>query len=335
MKVLLLCATHNDLGTIRSLIKLGCEEIIVTGNIPNLPGEKFVDKYIPADYSNAELILDIARREKIDRIVPCCNDFGVYTAAYVAEKMNLPGMDSYKNVLTINNKDRFKDLALILGIRTPRSNSFENIHDAEKFLEDAEFPVIIKPIDASAGNGINRADDLDSAKKFLSAAFAKSKAKKIVIEPFITGTQHGFCTFLIDRKVVACCSNNEYSFENPFRVEIDTFPSENFDAVKDYLIESIEKIAETLHLKDGIFHLQYIMKDGEPWIIEAMRRLLGNMYFVPGNLLTNIDWEYWETRARLDLSLQDFPKNPKQEGFFAYKTILANRNGKIQRRTMS
>ena len=330
MKVLLLCSSHNDLGLIRALIKLGCE-IVVTGNVENLPGQKFADKFIKADYSDRELILDIARREKIDRIVPCCHDFALYTSAYVAEKLNLPGMDSLENVLTIHNKDRFKNLAFDLEIRTPKSHGFNNFSDAENFLRSAKYPMIMKPVDSAGGKGVNRADDFESAQKFLPIAFDHSKSGRIVIEPYLTGSQHGFCTFLVNQKVRAICSNNEYSILNPWRVEIDTFPASNFDQVKDELVESIEKIARTLKLKDGIFHLQYIMQNGEPWIIETMRRILGNMYFIPGNALTGIDWEYWETRARLDLSLENFPMNVNQEGFFSYKTILANRNGRIKK----
>ena len=101
-KVLLLCSTHNDLGLIRALRKLGCY-IVVTGNISGLPGEKWCDKFIQADYSNKELILDIARKEKVDAICQCCNDYGVYTAAYVAEKLNLPGYDSYETTLILHN----------------------------------------------------------------------------------------------------------------------------------------------------------------------------------------------------------------------------------------
>ena len=97
-KVLLLCTSHNDLGLIRGLRKLGYY-IIATGNRENSPGEKWVDKWIRADYSNKELILDIAKEEKIDSICACCNDFGVYTAAYVAEKLGLPGYDDYETTL--------------------------------------------------------------------------------------------------------------------------------------------------------------------------------------------------------------------------------------------
>lgn len=329
MKALLLCASHNDLGLIRALKKLGYE-IVVTGNIPELPGERFADKYIQADYSDKELILNIARTEKIDVICQCCNDFGVYTAAYVAENMGLPGYDSYETTLTLHNKDKFKEFAATNEILSPRASSFSDRKSALEYIETVSFPIIIKPTDASAGNGIHRANTKQEAIKAVQEAFERSRAGRIVIEPFIVGTQHGFCTFLIDKKVVACSSNNEYSILNPYRVEIDTFPADNYDEVRDMLVGQIEKMASLLSLKDGIFHLQYIMQDGQPYIIEVMRRILGNMYSIPAGLLNGFDWDYWETRAKCGLTLQDFPQGIVQEGFFAYKTLLGKQNGIIK-----
>lgn len=328
-KALLLCASHNDLGLIRVLRKLGYY-IIVTGNMEGAPGQKWCDKYIKADYSDKEKILTIAKNEMIDAIVQCCNDFGVYTAAYVAEKLGLPGYDRYETTLLLHNKDRFKKFAIEHDILTPRSESFVDGNAALAYLKRCKYPVIIKPVDASAGNGVSRADDIVAGETAVKKAFAKSRDNRIVIEPFIIGTQHGFCTFLKDKKIVAICSNNEYSIKNKYRVEIDTFPADNFYLVKDTLIQQIEKIADILNLKDGIFHLQYIFDGEKPQIIEVMRRILGNMYHVPGNELTGIDWEYWETRVRCGLPLDDMPQTIKQEGFFAYKTLLAPFNGVVE-----
>ena len=328
-KVLLLCASHNDLGTVLALKKMGFY-IIVTGNVDTAPGIKYADKYIKADYSDKELILGIAREYGIDAICQCCNDYGVYTAAYVAEQLGLPGYDSYDTTLLLHNKDRFKKFAMDLGLITPQTYSFSSKEEAAEWLKmRREYPIILKPSDASAGNGISRADDLEEAMSALELAFAKTRNGHIVIEDFIEGTQHGFCTFLRDRKVVAVCSNNEYSIQNKYRVEIDTFPSSTYEESAPLLIEEIEKIAEVLQLKDGIFHLQYIFKDGKPYILEVMRRILGNMYHVPGNKLTNMDWEYWDARVRVGMSLDAFPQKVMQEGFFSYKTVLAPHDGVV------
>lgn len=328
-RVLLLCASHNDLGLIRGLKKLGCE-ILVTGAIPGLIGEKYCDRYICQDYSDKEAILRIAKEEQVDRICACCNDFGVYTAAYVAEKLGLPGYDSYETTCILHNKDKFKRFAKEQGLLSPWTEAFEEEAPAEEFLQHTIYPVIVKPVDASAGNGITRANTFAEAKEAVQTAFAKSREKRIVIEQYLTGTQHGFCTFLVNQKVACCCSNNEYSIQNPYRVEIDTFPADNYDQVADTLISEIEKIAGVLSLKDGIFHLQYIFSDGKPMIIEVMRRAIGNMYAIPAGMLNGIEWDYWEARALIGESCASFPAPVVQEGCFAYKAVLADQNGVIR-----
>lgn len=329
MKALLLCASHNDLGLIRALRKLGYY-IICIGNTSGQIGEKYVDEYIQADYSDKERTLKIAVEKEIDAICQCCNDFGVYTAAYVAEKLNLPGYDNYDTTLLLHNKDRFKKFAIENGISTPVAEVFTDEETAMAWCNrERKYPIIIKPVDASAGNGVSRADNMEQARGYIRKALLISRVGRIVIEPFIIGSQYGFCTFLIDRKVVAYSSNNEYSIINPYRVEIDTFPADHFRDVEALLIAEVEKIAALLNLKDGIFHLQYIMQGNKPLIIEVMRRVLGNMYSVPANLLNNIDWDYWEVRAKCGLGCNGFPQCVKQEGYYAYKTILANKNGVI------
>lgn len=328
-KVLLLCASHNDLGLIRGLKKLGYY-IIATGAIENQPGQIWVDKYIKADYSDKETILQIASDEKIDNICACCNDYGVYTAAYVAEKLDLPGYDSYETTLILHNKDLFKSFAKEHSILTPLSTPFLDIDDAVISIENMKLPVIIKPVDCSAGNGVGVIENADDIEYKVKAAFSASRSSRVVCEPFLDGQQFGLCTFLVNEKVVAICTNNEYSIINPFRVEIDTFPSTGYEKYITFLLNEIEVMANALHLKDGIFHLQYIVADDKPWIIEVMRRTVGNMYHVLGNKLNGFDWEYWEAKARCGLNCSDFPKNIIQEGYFAYKTILANDDGVIE-----
>ena len=330
MKSLLLNASHNDLGLIHGLKKLGCE-IIVTGNTPGLIGEKFCDKYIQADYSDKDIILKIAQEERVDRICACCNDYGVYTAAYAAESLGMPGYDSYDTTCIINNKDKFKKLAKELNIITPWTESFSSKKEAGRFVENIkEYPLIIKPSDASAGNGITKAETVEDALKAIDYATDKSRNGIIVVEKYITGSQHGFCTFLVNQKVRAICTNNEYSIQNPYRVEIDTFPADNWEQAAEILVPEIEKIAGHLHLADGIFHLQYIMVDRKPHIIEVMRRAIGNMYSVLSDKLNGIQWDYWEARAMCGFDCSNFPAPVIQEGFFAYKSIMADRNGMIE-----
>lgn len=328
-RVLLLNASHNDERLLLALKKLGCY-VITTGNRPELIGHKMADEYVYGNYTDNEAMLQLAIEKKVDAVCPCCNDFGVKVASYISEKLGFPGQDTYENTLIIHDKDRFKKFAAELGgINTPLAMDFSSEADALAWAETADnFPLIIKPVDLSAGNGIKRADNPEELRVNIKNAFATSREKRVVVEPFITGTQHGFCTYLVNQKVVAVCSNNEDSFINPYRVEVDSYPADHVELVQEDLIRQIERMAQALQLTDGIFHLQYIFCDGKAHILECMRRVLGNLYSVPAEGLGDgFDWDYWEVKARCGFGVEDFPKEVPQKGFWAYRALIARENG--------
>lgn len=328
-KVLILNTSHNEIRMIMALKEMGYY-VIGTGGVPGLVGQRYVDKYIKGDYSKKELMLQMAIDNQVDAVCACCNDFGVISAAWVAERLGMPGHDTYENALILHHKDRFKIFAKENGIQTPEAVYFDNIPEAKRWLGYAEFPIIIKPIDLTGGKGVHRANNYGEAIYAIEDAFALSRAKHIVIEPYIEGSQHAICTFLINKKVVAVGSNNEYSFENPYKVEIDTYPADNIEKVQPFLVSQIEKMAQILNLNDGIFHMQYRMKEDKPYIIEPMRRVLGNLYGLPCGKLNNLNWDYWQAKTYCGDELTGFPENISQNGFWAYRTVMCKREGVVK-----
>ena len=327
-RILMLNTSHNDYRMIIALKDMGFY-VIATGNTPGLVGERYCDEYIRADYSDKDAMVNLAQSRNVDAVCACCNDFGVLTAAFVAEKLGLPGHDSYETALTLHHKDRFKAFAERHGIKTPRARSFDNPKDALAFIQTASFPLIVKSADLSAGRGVSRADTIEQAITAVHGAFEASRVKRAVIEPFIEGAQAACCMFIKDRTVVACSTNDEYSFINPYRVEIDTYPARDFDRVKNEIVTQTEKIVRLLNAHDGIFHVQYRLKDNTPYIIEVMRRTLGNLYSIPAEKLTGINWDYWQARVYCGLDLDAFPVNAVERGFYAYRALHAQRNGPV------
>ncbi|MCI8485309.1 MAG: hypothetical protein HFH41_13375 [Lachnospiraceae bacterium] len=335
-RVLILNASHNDERMIRALKELNFY-VISTGNAPDLPGHNMCDNYIQADYSDPDKMLKLSQELKIDKICACCNDFGVKSASYVAEKLGIPGYDSYETTLTLHDKDRFKKFCLTYNIKSPKAQPFSEKESAKEYVKTAAYPIIVKAVDLSAGNGIRKAENITDAWEAIDNAFQCSRMKRIIIEPFLEGSQHGFCSFLINKKVAAYCSNNEYSIVNPYRVEIDTFPSEDEDDTADILISEIEKMAEILNLCDGIFHLQYITDhNNQPHILECMRRIPGGLYTIPAESVSGINWDYWEVRAKCTDSLTDFPiLKHANRGYFSYKCLMSQADGKIEKINIS
>ena len=109
-RVLLLNAGHNDERLLRALKTLDCY-VITTGNRPELPGHKLADEYIYGDYTDLDAMYALAVDRRVDAVCPCCNDFGVITAAYISETLGFSGQDNYETTLTIHNKANFKAFA--------------------------------------------------------------------------------------------------------------------------------------------------------------------------------------------------------------------------------
>lgn len=331
-RVLMLNAGYCDEGTILALKKMGCY-VITTGNRADLAGHKLADEYVYGDYSNKEQMLQIARDKKIDAICPCVSDLAVITAAYVAETLGLKGHDSYKATMILHNKDAFKTFAKELGgINTPLAQQFDSEEKALAWAKtNREYPVIVKPVDLDSGRGINRADDLRELEEAIKIACEKSLSCRIVVEPFIVGSAHAFSIFLKDKKAAVICSNDENAFVDPYRVEVDRYPASCYELVKDDIIRQVERMAQALELSDGIFHLQFILRDGKAHIIECMRRVLGNLYSIPAsNLCGGFDWEYWNARAKCGFSMEDFPVDTQQRGCWNYRALFVSKPGIYQ-----
>lgn len=328
-KVLVLNGSPYEENIIRIFKEMG-HFVITSGNVPGFPGHRLADRYICHDYSDKEGMLRIAMEEAVDYVCACSNDFGVLTAAYIAEKMGLPGHDPYETARIIAQKDLFKDFAQRNHLQVIPSRGFSDIDEALVYMETVDFPGIVKPVDLTGGKGVTKVMSRESARDAVIHAFERSRAKRIVIEPYISGTQHSITTFLIDQRVVAYGTFNEGDANNAFLVGKTTSPADREAATKDVLIGEIERIASLLNLRDGIFHAQYRMDGEKPLIMEAMRRILGNHCLESLEMSTGIDWEYWQASCNCGYDCSGIAETAHQSIPCAEYYIQAPHNGIVK-----
>ena len=328
-KILVLNGSPYEENIIRIFKELGLY-VITSGNIPSFLGHKLANKYICHDYSDKPGMLNIAMENSIDYVCACSNDFGVLTAAYIAESMRLPGHDTLETARIIAEKDHFKSFAQKNKLQVIPSQGFQDIDSAVSYAIDLSYPIIVKPVDLTGGKGVTKVKYPNQAEAAIRYGFERSRAKRIVIEPYIAGTQHSITTFLIDQKVVTYGSFNEGDANNAFLVGNSSSPADNENTAKDVLIPQIEKIAALLHLADGIFHVQYRMDGEKPLIMECMRRILGNHALESLEMSTGINWEYWEAMNYLGRDCRGIMDSPRQSIACSEYYIQAPSNGTVQ-----
>jgi len=327
-KLLIAGGGYADIPLIRAAQKLGYY-VITTGNRPQDLGHLHSDEYRPADFSDKNAMLDLATTLKVDAICPCCNDFSAISSAYVAEKLHLPGHDAYATSVLIHHKDKYRKFALENNIPTPQALGFCDLNSALGSEPEFRLPVIVKPVDLTGGKGIRKVHNHEEFTQAVRDAFAISRSQRIVIEEFVEGTRHGFSAFIRDGKVVFHFADDEYYYKNPYLVSAASSPSSApVEAIEELIIQS-EKIVSLLVLKTGIFHVQFILRDGQPIIIEICRRPPGDLYIKLVEFATGVDYPDWIIRGFCGETCHELSQHDV-EGYFLRHCVMAAKPGVIR-----
>jgi carbamoylphosphate synthase large subunit len=332
MKRLLIAGgSYSDIPLIKEAKKQGYY-VITSGNRESDLGHKYSDECHLVDFSDKDSMLRLAQELNIDAIIPSCHDLSMVTSSYVANTLGICNYDSYETTLTLHHKDRFKELAQSINLKTPKAISMSDINEYDAIVDKVTYPSIIKPIDLGGGKGISVVNNQEELKRAIEYAFDYSVAKKIVIEEFVNGTLQSFNCFIKNQKVIFCFGDNEHSNVNKYGVSTSTSPSKNFDNVKDAIIEQVELLSSKLELRDGLLHLQYLMDNNDIYIIEFTRRLSGDWYGIPVELSTSMPQShaYWVLQGFLGQSLEQLHYLP-QKGYYSRHCLMSKSNGKSKK----
>ena len=327
-KLLLLGGSHAEIPLIQAAQALGWF-VITTGNNRDGLGHPHADKTVFADFSDKEAMLELARVECVQAVCSGCNDFALLSTVYVCEKLGFPGHDSYATSLEIHHKDKYRALAARLGIPTPKAITVhtDNVNEFESAIAQLAFPIIVKPVDLTGGKGVHRAASPEEAREAYRGACSRTRQDHVVVEEFVEGSNHGFSAMLVKGKVAFAFADNEQYYLNKYLVSGANTPGTSSSATLASLRDYSERIAQELHLVDGILHIQYIEKlDGTPVIIEICRRPPGDLYIKFVKYATGIDYPKFIVMAETGEDISSIVDVPTQ-GFWLRHCIMADCEG--------
>lgn len=321
-KILIVGGSHSEVPLIKAAKELGLY-VITTGNQANGLGHQHSDEFHIENYADKEAIYQLAKKLCINFICFGAHDLSMFSTVYTASKLGLNTFDDYEVTQILHHKDMFKTFSKKHNILTPKAYSFDTPNNAINFAMNFTLPFIIKPVDMGGGKGIAVVKNRSQIKFAIENAFNYSKNKRVVIEEFFEGSLHSFSTFIQDQKIVFYYADDEYACKNnPYGVCTSASPATNFEKVQDILIEQTNKISQLLNLKDGLLHMQYLQQDDTITIVEFTRRMPGDMYNIPVELSTGV--EYAKSIIRFCCGL-DIDMNFKpQKHFVSRHCIIAD-----------
>ena len=280
-KILLLGGSAQQIVAIKTAKRLGLYTILCD-YLPDNPGQYHADKFYMESTTDKVKILEIARAENIDYVIAYASDPAAPTAAFVAEKMDLP-TNPYKAVNTLCNKDLFRGFLSEHGFNVPSCVSFSEKENIKEGISALRFPIIIKPVDSSGSKGITVLESPQGLEKAIEYALSYSRCKRIIVEEFIQ-KKHPFLVggdiFVSDGKVIQWGLMNCHRDPsvNPLVPVGKSFPpildDEDLATVK----STIERLIKELGIQFGPMNVELIVdRENHVFPIDIGPRSGGNM----------------------------------------------------------
>lgn len=331
-KILLLGGSAQQVVAIETAKRLGYFTVLCDYLTDN-PGQYKADKFYLVSTTDKEAILKVAREEQVDGVLAYASDPAAPTAAYVAEKMRLPG-SPYESVEILCNKDKFRAFLREHGFCTPEAKGYTDVADALQDIENGYFkyPMIVKPVDSSGSKGVSRIDSLGQAKELLEYAMSYSRGHRIIVEEFVEkyGYQIAGDGLSVDGKLVFRYFANDHfdsRCKNPFVPVAASFPYNMPEDVQDKIHRTIQRLLTLLGMRTSTYNFDMrIDKDYNVYLMEVAPRDGGN--YIPQAIrhATGVDLVECSVKAAMGEQIE-IPEKVQPKGCWAYYAVHSLRDG--------
>ncbi|OGJ87088.1 MAG: hypothetical protein A2268_15380 [Candidatus Raymondbacteria bacterium RifOxyA12_full_50_37] len=271
-KILILGGGRYNLKVIHSARNLGYYTIVADRD-EHAPGFAYADEKQVIDITDYLAMFSYARHQRIDGIA-AINDYGVFTAAYVAEKLRLPGIEC-ELARIATDKGLLRKAWEAAKQPNPRFRIVFSLQECRDACREIGLPVILKPTMSMGGNrgvmAVREEKDIQEAYAFASAAYAKTD---VLVEECLKGIEHSVEVIIYNGRghVIAMGDNSKQAW--PYRVNTEiVYPTELTGARRARLEQTARECVESLGWRNGCAHVECCTLDnGEVKLFELGAR---------------------------------------------------------------
>lgn len=290
MKLLILGGGSGQLSAIKKAKEKG-HEVIVSDYYEDAPGKVYADYGETVSTFDIEGNIAVGRKYDIDGVMTVGTDQPVYTAAEVADSLNLPFFLSLSTAKAVTNKRNMKSIFQKYNIPIVNFKILnENFSSTE--LENIKFPVVIKPLDSQGQRGVFKLNSLEEVRERFSEVLKFSREEEILLEEYYESKEITISGWVNNEKLNILTVTDRILYENSLHIGICTahiFPSSFMGSHYKEIKEISEKIIQSFDIKNGPIYFQMLIGDEGIKVNEVACRI-GGAYegdFMPG--LTGVD----------------------------------------------
>jgi carbamoyl-phosphate synthase large subunit len=259
------------------------EAIVVNCNPETVSTDYDMSDKLYFEELTLERVLDIYEKENPEGIVV---SVGGQTANNLAPKLakwnvKILGTKS-EDIDRAEDRAKFSQLLDSLNIKQPPWKEFITLEDAYSFAQKVGYPVLVRPSYVLSGSAMKVVWTPTQLKQFLSEATKISPEYPVVISKFFIDAMEVEVDGVSDGKNVIIGSIIEHvepaGLHSGDAIMVIP-PIKIKQSIKEKITEYTIKIASALNIR-GPFNIQYLVKNGDVYVIECNLRASRSMPFV-------------------------------------------------------
>ncbi len=265
------CCVHASL----TLRKEGVESIIVNNNPETVSTDYDISNRLYFEPITLEDVLEVIEKENIYGVIV---QFGGQTPLNLAMPLAERGINilgtSPENIDRAEDRERFTEVLQKLGIPQAEYGTATNLEKAREIAEKIGYPVLVRPSYVLGGRAMEIVYDETQLERYMQEAIYVSEKHPVLVDKFLENAIEIDMDAVSDSHDVFIGGIMEHiehagvhSGDSACVLPPQNISIEVIEKIKDYTI----KLARELKVI-GLLNVQYAVKDGEVYVLEANPR---------------------------------------------------------------
>lgn len=245
----------------------------------NAIGFKHADYHALINIVDENACLEYAKNNHIDGVLTAATDYGVLTAAFIAQEMGLPGL-KFNVAKLIKNKCLVRKCLFEHKVDDTEQAFEINVDtDIDEISEKLTYPVMVKPCDGSGSRGASRVNSPKELKNACEYAMNGSITHRAEIETFIFGKEYGAESLVVNGEVHVLGVMQKWMTKPPYYAELGhSIPTDLSPNIENKVINCVTNAIKALGVNFGSINMDMLItSDGKVYIIDIGARMGGNM----------------------------------------------------------
>ncbi|GCE25625.1 carbamoyl-phosphate synthase [Dictyobacter alpinus] len=273
----------TSVSTVEALKKYAKQAIIINSNPETVSTDYDVSDRLYFEELTFERIADIYDFEQPGGVIVSVggqtpNNRAQALAAYGCTLLGTRA----ENIDRAENRNTFSYLLDTLDVQQPEWNTFTTLDEVYAFAERVSYPVLIRPSYVLSGSAIKVCDTPDELEGYIQEAAALSPDHPVTVSKFFEYAREIEFDAVAQHGIVKAAIISEH-IENAGVHSGDAtivLPPQSLSAAMQQKIDAIgRKIVQALAVT-GPVNIQFLLKDGQPYVIETNLRASRTFPFI-------------------------------------------------------